>query len=244
MSTINFSGTYFNKNSYLTVTLKTADGDAIAGRLVDLWINGNIYSNITNNQGKAFFKLNQTTGVYGVSAMYASVAHLSSYVYRLIYITDGSMNNDYSSTWVDNNTDYQCLNNQLIIDLANQLTANCNSDLEKAVAIHSYVSRMNYRLYGDGLNNAYNALTLFSGNCVDQSNAFMAIAKKAGLLVRGVIGVDSNLANGHAWTQVKIDNKWVVAEITGYDFGCWYDSETFSNNREYFAAFNKDGYTS
>ena len=176
--------------------IKTTGGNVITGRSVDLWINGNIYSNITNNQGNAFFKLNQATGVYGVSAMYASVAHLSSYIYKLIYITDGNMNNDYQ-TWTDDYNDYQCLNNTLIINLANQLTANCNSDLEKAVAIHSYVSRMNYRLYGNGLNDAYNSLMLFMGNCVDQSNAFMAIAKKAGLIVRGVTGVDSNLINGH-----------------------------------------------
>ncbi|WP_407421469.1 transglutaminase domain-containing protein [Methanobrevibacter sp.] len=242
-STITFSGTYFNKDTFLTVTLKTTGGNVITGRSVDLWINGNIYSNITNNQGNAFFKLNQATGVYGVSAMYASVAHLSSYIYKLIYITDGNMNNDYQ-TWTDDYNDYQCLNNTLIINLANQLTANCNSDLEKAVAIHSYVSRMNYRLYGNGLNDAYNSLMLFMGNCVDQSNAFMAIAKKAGLIVRGVTGVDSNLINGHAWTQVKIDNKWVVAEITGYNFGCWPGIETYSINRDYFAAFNKEGYKS
>ena len=242
MSTISFSGTYFKKNTYLTVTLKTTTGDPISGRDVDLWINGNLYSGNTNNQGQVSFKLALATGIYGVSAMYSSVGHLSSYIYRLIYVTDEKMNNNYSYTWVDNYNEYQCLNNQLIIDLANQLTANCNSDLEKAVSIHSYVSRMIYRSYGDGLNNAYNSLILFSGNCVDQSNAFMAIAKKAGLTVRGVTGVHSTQLKGHAWTQVKIDNKWVVAELTGYDFGCWSNSEIYPRNRNYFPAFNKEGY--
>jgi transglutaminase-like putative cysteine protease len=48
---------------------------------------------------------------------------------------------------------------------------------------------MEYREYGDGFQNAHNSFLSYGGNCWDQTNVFMAMAKYAGLTVRAITGV-------------------------------------------------------
>lgn len=242
---------YVVKGDTYKVKLIDSNRNPLANKIINFWINQVEYSKTTDSNGIAKITLNLELKTYVISANYGE-STTTAKSYETILVTTGEMNQDYSSTSdgplinYTISTNYQCLNNEYIHSLANNLTKNCINDLEKANAIHNYVYTSNYRDYGNGLNNAYNTALLFTGNCYDQTNLFMSLAKSSGLIVRGILGVSLNLNVGHAWAQVYLNNKWIVSDPTATkEFGSWsttYNGDYFTNSRQNAYAFEKESY--
>ncbi|WP_299522103.1 hypothetical protein [uncultured Methanobrevibacter sp.] len=167
---------YVIKGDTYKVKLTDLNGNTLANKKINFWINQNEYSRTTYSNGIAKMNINLNPKIYGISANYGE-SSITAKLYETILVTTGEMNQGYSSTTdgplsqYKQSTNYQCLNNQYITSLANNLTKTCSNDLEK------YIYSCNYRDYGNGLNNAYNTALLFTGNCYDQTNLFYVLSK-------------------------------------------------------------------
>ena len=244
--------TYIVKGNSFNVKLTNNNGNVLPYQPVTIYINNIPYNRTTNAEGIASVKINLNQGAYGISITYTGTSYHAIGIYKLIFVNDDVMNEIYNSStdysvnsYISVNTSYQCLSNSYLINLANNIATSCSDDLEKAIAIHNYVYRLEYQLYGNGLNNAYVAGLLFKSNCYDQSNLFMALAKINGLPVRAVIGTPTILSMGHTWSQVLIDGMWVISDPTNTElFGCWNNSygEEHFQNYQYYRGLYKDIY--
>ena len=111
------------------------------------------------------------------------------------------------------------VNNPAIKSLVNSLTAGLTSDKEKATVIYNYVrDQVSYSYYYDTQKGAVGTLNAKSGNCVDQAHLLVAMYRTAGLAARYEHGTCyftlSGNTYGHVWTQVLIDDVWVVGDPT------------------------------
>ena len=133
-----------------------------------------------------------------------------------------------------------------IIKLAEEIISDLDSDLEKAQAIHNWVSKninYDYEKYSKHLSsnydNQYGALiTLESkkGVCFDYAALVAAIGRAAGLqtkMVKGE-GVNQSFRGYHAWNEIYIseENRWVKLDATfsstsGQDY---FDSAKFDES--------------
>ncbi|WP_407424782.1 Ig-like domain repeat protein, partial [Methanobrevibacter sp.] len=111
------------------------------------------------------------------------------------------------------------VNNAAIKNLVNSLTAGLTTAKEKATVIFNYVrDKVSYSYYYDTHKGAVGTLNAKSGNCVDQAHLLIAMYRTAGLAARYEHGTCyftlSGNTYGHVWTQVLIDNVWVVGDPT------------------------------
>ena len=107
------------------------------------------------------------------------------------------------------------VSNAEIVALARQLTEGLTNTLDKAVAIYNYVrDEIPYNYYYDTKYGAVGTLHAKKGNCVDQSHLSAALYRAVGIPTRYVHGICefSGEFEGHVWTQVLIDNTWVVSD--------------------------------
>lgn len=119
-------------------------------------------------------------------------------------------------------------NHEEIIQLANELTKNVKSDLEKARRIHNWVSsnitydyEKYYRQLEKNFDNEYGALHAYrtrTGVCYDYSNLVAALGRAAGLQVKVIKG--NYTAPGrnelHAWNEIYIseEDRWITLDST------------------------------
>jgi transglutaminase-like putative cysteine protease len=108
------------------------------------------------------------------------------------------------------------VSNSEIVSLAKKLTAGLTTPLDKAEAIFNYVrDTISYSYYYDTKYGAVETMHTKKGNCVDQSHLSVALYRAVGLPARYVHGFctfsDGDVC-GHVWTQVLIDNTWVVSD--------------------------------
>ena len=111
-----------------------------------------------------------------------------------------------------------------VADKAKSLVVGLNSTWDIANALFTFVrDKIQYGSYGTGAmyyNTVYGAegtLTKGYGNCCDQSQLLVAMARSVGLTARFATGYchfSSGLNVGHVWVQIQIDGKWVVADTT------------------------------
>ena len=111
------------------------------------------------------------------------------------------------------------VNNSAIKSIVNSLTAGLTTDLEKATVLFNYVrDQVAYSYYYDTQKGALGTLNAKSGNCVDQAHLLIAMYRTAGLAARYEHGTCyfplSGNTYGHVWTQVLIDDVWVVGDPT------------------------------
>jgi len=109
--------------------------------------------------------------------------------------------------------------NKAIQDLAKTLTSKLKSDKEKAKKLFNWVrDNIHYKKYRNTLRGAVKTLKAKKGNCVDQSHLLIALSRASGIPARYVKGGNckftSGYVSGHIWTQMYINNKWVVADTT------------------------------
>lgn len=108
------------------------------------------------------------------------------------------------------------VSNSEIVSLARQLTEGLSTPLDKAIAIFNYVrDTISYSYYYDTKFGAVETMHAKRGNCVDQSHLAIALYRAAGLPARYVHGsctfTDGDVS-GHVWTQVLIEDTWVVGD--------------------------------
>ena len=109
--------------------------------------------------------------------------------------------------------------NKAIQDLAKTLTSNIKSDYEKGKKLFNWVrDNIQYKKYRNTRRGAVNTLQTKKGNCVDQSHLLIALSRASGIPARYVKGGNCKFTTGyvagHIWTQMYINNKWVVADTT------------------------------
>lgn len=100
--------------------------------------------------------------------------------------------------------------------LSADITKNCKTNLQKAVAIFNWVRyNIDYVFYYNTKNGAKKTLSKKSGNCVDQSHLLVALCRASEVPARYVHGkcvfVGGN-TYGHVWTQILVNNVWTIAD--------------------------------
>lgn len=111
-----------------------------------------------------------------------------------------------------------------VADKAKSLVVGLTSEWDKANALFKFVrDNIKYGAYGTGklyYNTVYGAegtLIKGYGNCCDQSQLLVAMARSVGLTARFATGYchfSSGLNVGHVWVQFNIGGKWVAADPT------------------------------
>jgi len=120
-----------------------------------------------------------------------------------------------------------------IIELAQEITKDLNTDMEKTRAIHDWVgSNIAYDVdayfSGSYVSKSWDALTVLKNRkaiCFGYSNLVAALNRAAGLESKVIIG-DANVYQvgwtAHAWNKVLVDGRWISQDVTwdagGVDF--------------------------
>ena len=106
----------------------------------------------------------------------------------------------------------------LVADKAKELVNGINSTRDKADALFKFVrDKISYSSYFNTVYGAEGTLIKGYGNCCDQAQLLVAMARSVGLTARfatGYCSFTSGLNVGHVWVQFYIDGKWVVADPT------------------------------
>ena len=196
--------TYIKKNNQAPNYASSTAGKINYNVLVD------VFSRIL-----AFYKNNDNYMPNYVTVIQGSQSSSSSYTIGGMNVRNTITNLDpyYKST-----TNCQ-VNNAAIKNVVNSLTAGLTSDKEKATVIYNYVrDQISYSFYYDTRYGAAGTLNARTGNCVDQAHLLVAMYRTAGLAARYEQGTCyftlSGSTYGHVWTQVLIDNVWVVGDPT------------------------------
>ena len=105
-----------------------------------------------------------------------------------------------------------------ISELAKELTKGLTSQKAKANALFVYVrDKISYSFYYNTVKGASGTLTSGSGNCCDQAQLLVALARSAGLTARFATGYctfTSGKTYGHVWVQIQIDGSWHALDTT------------------------------
>ena len=106
----------------------------------------------------------------------------------------------------------------LVADKAKELVKGINSTRDKADALFKFVrDKISYSSYFNTVYGAEGTLIKGYGNCCDQAQLLVAMARSVGLTARFATGkcvFTSGLDVGHVWVQFYIGGKWVVADPT------------------------------
>ena len=106
----------------------------------------------------------------------------------------------------------------LVADKAKELVNGINSTRDKADALFKFVrDKISYSSYFNTIYGAEGTLIKGYGNCCDQAQLLVAMARFVGLTARFATGkcvFTSGLDVGHVWVQFYIGGKWVVADPT------------------------------
>ncbi len=158
-----------------------------------------------------------------VVAFYDDYSIMPNYVSIKTYSTSTSSSLNSKNT-IKDLTNYlkastNCqVGNSKIKSIVTSLTEGLTTDLAKAKAIYNYVrDAVSYSFYYDTRYGAVGTLNAKTGNCVDQAHLLIAMYRTAGIAARYVHGTctfSSGSTYGHVWTQVLIDDTWIVTDAT------------------------------
>ncbi|WP_407378695.1 transglutaminase domain-containing protein [Methanobrevibacter sp.] len=113
---------------------------------------------------------------------------------------------------------YSGVSSKSISDLATSLIKGLSSDRDKAVALYNYVrDYISYSFYYNTQKGAEGTLTAGTGNCCDQAQLLVAMARSVNMTVRFATGYctfSSGSTYGHVWVQFLIGGSWINADPT------------------------------
>ena len=131
-------------------------------------------------------------------------------------ILDYYATNNKLPNYVTINYKMQYSNN--IITLAKQLTSGLTSNKAKANALFVWVrDNIDYSFYYNTVKGASKTLITKSGNCCDQAQLLVALARSAGLSARFATGYctfTSGNTYGHVWVQIYVNGAWHALDTT------------------------------
>ena len=114
------------------------------------------------------------------------------------------------------------VNDKLIKSLAENITSQYTTNYQKAEAIFNYVNKdLIYIFYYNTKYGAKNTISNKGGNCVDKSHLIIALCRSINIPARYVHGTCNFMSGntyGHVWTQILVNNKWVVADPTHSEY--------------------------
>ena len=205
------------------VLLKGSNGKPILGGIIELTIDGETYTRKTASDGYATFKTSVAIGKYKVVVKFlGNNDFLPSATSKVINVelskfkTGINEKNAISYLSAYGKSSRYCqVNNGKIKSVVSSLTSGLNNKIDKAKAIFNYVrDNIAYDYYYDSHKGALGALNSKRANCVDQASLLVAMYRTAGFKARYVHGtcVFSDGVYGHVWTQVLIDDTWVVGD--------------------------------
>lgn len=149
----------------------------------------------------------------GVEPGVLPIGTIPSSIYNDVYIP-GSLNlNNYLVA-----TKNCQVNDPTLKSLAMNLTIGKTTQVAQATAIFNWVkNNIVYSGYTNTLYGAKGTYNIGKGNCVDQSHLLIALYRAAGFPARYINGNCNFIVSGrigHTWTQVLINNTWVVGDTT------------------------------
>lgn len=151
-----------------------------------------------------------TIEVKGGSASFKS----SSYYANNLKITANERTDAYALDWYKSGT---LATDPAYVKQANLITAGITDDYAKVKAIHDWVaSNMSYD-YGQGSTEELfpGSGTLKSGICENFTGVTMGLYQAAGFPAKWIDGGTYNYkGEGHTWTEVYVDNRWVFSDTT------------------------------
>ena len=114
--------------------------------------------------------------------------------------------------------EYTSPSSKSIADLSKSLIAGLTSVRDQATALFNYVrDYISYSFYYNSQKGAEGTLTSGSGNCCDQAQLLVAMARSVGLTARFATGYctfSSGSSYGHVWAQILVDGAWINADPT------------------------------
>lgn len=133
---------------------------------------------------------------------------------------------------------------KVLINLAKEITKGLNSDYDKLIAIHNWVTNniyYNYDAYysGDyGMTDAYGTYENRRSVCQGFAELTLALGRAVGIPTRLVsgyaLGVGSQniwdkesltSSSNHAWNEAFVDNRWIIIDTTWDTFNKFIDGE-------------------
>lgn len=218
------SGTSFKDSSQTFKVLVTdSAGKPSAGQTVELTIDGAVFTAKTASNGYATFKTFVFYGRYNVSVNALGNNNLlPSSTSKTINVAISKYKNginerasgSYSSAYLKASS-HCSVNAAAIKSIVTKVTKGLTHDVDKAKAIFNYVrDNIVYSYYYDSKLGSTKTLSKGYGNCVDQAHLLISMYRTAGLKARYVHGkcTFGDGRFGHVWTQVLIDNTWVVGD--------------------------------
>lgn len=200
---------------YFPVSLLDPYGKPVADALIEFNYNGIVTSANTDANGKTIISFNLPEGDYLITYNYIAgntIGQSSIHVIGSVLNYGNTISNLNPYLSSSNNCP---VTNSAIIALSAQLTNGLTNPVDKATAIYNYVrDTISYSYYYDTKYGAVGTLNSEVGNCVDQSHLLIALYRASGLPARYVHGICtfSDERTGHVWTQVLLDNTWVVSD--------------------------------
>lgn len=240
------------KGQQFAVKLTRLDNNAVLSNQQVLFrINGVLYYKTTDSSGIARLNINlNNPGPYSIVVNYegtdSGTIYKSSSIYHVIYV--GNSNSDLAYnygtfpdfidrvTWTNPNqymisnnqllSDVICVDNQYIQQLSTILTS-YGCLIENVISLNTYVSSTEYQYYLGCNKTSVETLTSFAGNCVDETNLFVALARCANFPSRYVSADSKTGGDEHVWGQILVDDLWICVD----------NSRTNSNYVKLYAAY-------
>ena len=200
---------------YFPVYLTDSYGKPVTDALIEFNYNGIVDSANTDADGKAGISFILPEGDYVINYNYADGNTSGQSSIHVIWSVLNSQNTIGDLTPYLTSSNNCPVTNPTIVALSTQLTDGLTNPMDKATAIYNYVrDTISYSYYYDTKYGAVTTLNLETGNCVDQSHLLIALYRASGLPARYVHGTCSfsDERTGHVWTQVLLDNTWVVSD--------------------------------
>lgn len=124
-------------------------------------------------------------------------------------------------------------NSNVSITIHGQTYIKLTNDMGVIISLNTYVSNINYSYYINHNQSAIETICNFSGNCVDQTNVFISLARIKNIPVAYISGSPINGTDGHMWAQVIVDNIWVTIDnsATGYNYS--YHDNSYLGDKDY-----------
>ena len=225
------------KGDSFAVKLTRSDNNAVlSGHQVLFRINGVLYYRTTDSSGIARLNINlNNPGSYSIVVNYEGTSsgtiYKSSSRYHVIYLGNNNSDLTYNygtfpdiidrATWTNPNqysisnnqpiSDVICVDNQYIQQLSTILTS-YDCPIENVISLNTYVSSTQYQYYLGCNKTSVETLTSFLGNCVDETNLFVALARCANFPSRYIDAYSKTGGDGHTWGQILVDNLWICVD--------------------------------
>ena len=203
-----------NEGNFNPITMVDMEDPSSSGDVIDGDLTKDQYVDVLNRA--ANFIINEgIVPAYSRSPLgnipYVELVDLSSRILDY-YATNGALPNSAHVI-------YKGQSSRTISELSQSLIKGLTSEKAKATALFNYVrDEIAYEFYYDTQKGAEGTLASGGGNCCDQAQLLVAMARSVGMTARFGTGYCyfslSGSWYGHVWAQILVDGTWYNADPT------------------------------